>query len=100
MKIQTFTGLLRANKFEEIAMRAVRIESRTNLIFSFEKMALRDAVSRYPIISLGAGVGRVSRLNRVNPESASALLIDDFYQPIKIDRLPKITTDSLKWCCL
>jgi hypothetical protein len=36
---QEFAGLLRANKFEEIAMRAVRIESRTNLIFSFEKMA-------------------------------------------------------------
>ena len=28
----------------EIAARAVRIESRTNLLFSFEKMALRDAV--------------------------------------------------------
>jgi hypothetical protein len=28
----------------EIARRAVRIESRTNLLFSFEKMALRDAV--------------------------------------------------------
>jgi hypothetical protein len=28
----------------EVALRAVRIESRTNLIFSFEKMALRDAV--------------------------------------------------------
>src|SRR3984957_12366437 len=35
---QEFAGLLRANKFEEVAMRAVRIESRTNLIFSFEKM--------------------------------------------------------------
>ena len=41
---QEFMLLLRANKFEEIALRAVRIESRTNLIFSFEKMALRDAV--------------------------------------------------------
>ncbi len=39
-----FAALLRANEFEEIAMRAVKIESRTNLIFSFEKMALRDAV--------------------------------------------------------
>lgn len=28
----------------EIAAHAVRIESRTNLLFSFEKMALRDAV--------------------------------------------------------
>jgi hypothetical protein len=39
-----FRRLLRADEFAEIAARAVRIESRTNLLFSFEKMALRDAV--------------------------------------------------------
>lgn len=37
-------ALLQENGFSEIAARAVRIESRTNLLFSFEKMALRDAV--------------------------------------------------------
>jgi hypothetical protein len=37
-------SLLKAGAFTEIAARAVRIESRTNLLFSFEKMALRDAV--------------------------------------------------------
>lgn len=37
-------ALIRGNEFAEIAARAVRIESRTNLLFSFEKMALRDAV--------------------------------------------------------
>ena len=31
-------------KYAEVARRAVAIESRTNLLFSFEKMALRDAV--------------------------------------------------------
>ena len=36
--------LLHAGDYAEIATRAVRIESRTNLLFSFEKMALRDAV--------------------------------------------------------
>jgi hypothetical protein len=36
--------LLEARQFEAIAARAVRIESKTNLLFSFEKMALRDAV--------------------------------------------------------
>jgi hypothetical protein len=36
--------LLRSKLFSEIASRAVKIESRTNLLFSFEKMALRDAV--------------------------------------------------------
>ncbi len=39
-----YVTLLRQKKFAEIALRAVRIESRTNLLFSFEKMALRDAV--------------------------------------------------------
>jgi hypothetical protein len=37
-------GLLRDGRHAEVAARAVRIESRTNLLFSFEKMALRDAV--------------------------------------------------------
>jgi hypothetical protein len=39
-----FRKLLAAEEFEEIAGTAVRIESRTNLLFSFEKMALRDAI--------------------------------------------------------
>lgn len=39
-----FRSLLKGGEFAEIAARAVRIESRTNLLFSFEKMALRDAV--------------------------------------------------------
>jgi hypothetical protein len=39
-----FSSLLRARDFQQIAAHAVRIESRTNLLFSFEKMALRDAV--------------------------------------------------------
>jgi hypothetical protein len=39
-----YRALLKNGEFAEIAARAVRIESRTNLLFSFEKMALRDAV--------------------------------------------------------
>jgi hypothetical protein len=39
-----FRALLAAGKHREIAERAVRIEGKTNLLFSFEKMALRDAV--------------------------------------------------------
>ena len=38
----------RDEAFEEIAGTAVRIESRTNLLFSFEKMALRDAIRTGP----------------------------------------------------
>lgn len=39
-----FRHLLDAGDFTEIAARAVRIESGRSLLFSFEKMALRDAV--------------------------------------------------------
>ena len=42
----TYRSLLRSKKFHEIAHIAVSIESRTNLLFSFEKMAIRDAVHR------------------------------------------------------
>jgi hypothetical protein len=40
----TFCALLDAGDYDHIAKLAVAIESRTNLLFSFEKMALRDAV--------------------------------------------------------
>ena len=43
-----FRKLLRLGRGPEIAERAVRIESRTHLLFSFEKMALRDAVRSAP----------------------------------------------------
>jgi hypothetical protein len=37
-------SLIDSGDYETVARRAVAIESRTNLLFSFEKMALRDAV--------------------------------------------------------
>ena len=39
-----YEALLKEKKYEQIALTAVRIESKTNLLFSFEKMALRDAI--------------------------------------------------------
>ncbi len=48
-------ALLAANQYSEIAAHAVRIESRTNLLFSFEKMALRDAAKSQPGAKLFAG---------------------------------------------
>jgi len=39
-----YERLLAAHKYSEIAKKAVNIETKTNLLFSFEKMALRDAV--------------------------------------------------------
>ncbi|GAC1420701.1 MAG: hypothetical protein NVS9B7_01320 [Flavisolibacter sp.] len=41
---QAYERLIQQKKYSDIAQIAVRLESRTNLLFSFEKMALRDAV--------------------------------------------------------
>ncbi len=41
---EEYQRLLSKNEYTEIALRAVRLETKTNLLFSFEKMALRDAV--------------------------------------------------------
>ena len=40
----TLEELLKSDAFDEVALRATRLEARTFLLFSFEKMALRDAV--------------------------------------------------------
>jgi hypothetical protein len=44
-----FSALLQAARYDEIAVRAVRIEQRSlySMLFSFEKMALRDAVKSH-----------------------------------------------------
>lgn len=39
-----YKRLLDMHAFDEIAKRAIGLESKTNLLFSFEKMAVRDAV--------------------------------------------------------
>ena len=46
LRREEFGSLLSAERYDEIALRAVRVEqrSRYSMIFSFEKMALRDAV--------------------------------------------------------
>lgn len=41
---ETFRRFISGGEFAEVARLAVNIESRTNLLFSFEKMALRDAI--------------------------------------------------------
>jgi hypothetical protein len=40
----SYRSLLVAGRYMEVAERAIAIEARTNLLFLFEKMAIRDAV--------------------------------------------------------
>ncbi len=42
---KTFESLLDVHGYDEIARRGLRIESHTNLLFSFEKVALRDTLA-------------------------------------------------------
>jgi hypothetical protein len=88
-----FRGLLRRGEFTEIAARAVRVEqrSRHSMIFSFEKMALRDAVKS------PAGAARFAR-------ALQALLRDDGSTMDEFDawcaelaRLPRRQTRVLTW---
>lgn len=46
LPLEVFRGLLEAERYEDIASQAISVESRArhSMLFSFEKMALRDAV--------------------------------------------------------
>src|ERR1700755_1004439 len=44
LNVNKYQHLLKQGEYEHIALTVIRIEAKTNLLFSFEKMALRDAV--------------------------------------------------------
>ncbi len=86
-----FRRLIEAERFTEIAGHAVRIESRTNLLFSFEKMALRDAV-RTPAGAETFALGLDRLLHgRGTLERRFESWID------AVGRLPRIQTRVLTW---
>lgn len=85
-----YNRLLKARKFDDIAQAAVRIETKTNLLFSFEKMALRDAVKGRGARDFAEGLyeyvyGRGSMRNRF--ESFTEVL----------EGLPRRQTRVLTW---
>jgi hypothetical protein len=86
-----FSDLLAKERYMEIASAAVRIESRTNLLFSFEKMALRDAV-RSPKGARGFATALFELLH------GSGSLEDRFTGWIAaIQALPRRQTRVLTW---
>jgi hypothetical protein len=87
----TFRDLLAARRFHEVADRAVRIESRTNLLFSFEKMALRDAVKS------AAGARRLAEglYAFLHGSGGSAQRFDEWCETIAA--LPRRQTRVLTW---
>lgn len=84
-------AMMRAGEHEEIARKAVGIESRTNLLFSFEKMALRDAV-RTPDGARAFSEGLYELLHgRGSDEARFERWID------AVGRLPRRQTRVLTW---
>ena len=87
----TFRALMRAGHYADIAARAVKIESRTNLLFSFEKMALRDAVKTSDGAQLFAEGLQDFLFGRAGDERRFAQWCD------VIGRLPRRQTRVLTW---
>ena len=83
--------LIRQKKFAEIAARAIRIESRTNLLFSFEKMALRDAVRS----SAGAKAFALALFDFLHGDDTMEVRFTNWVAAIA--RLPRRKTRVLTW---
>ncbi|HYB99934.1 MAG TPA: hypothetical protein VEC57_12455 [Candidatus Limnocylindrales bacterium] len=84
-------ALLQGGAYEKIAERAVRIESRTNLLFSFEKMALRDAVRAAP----GARSFATGLYELLHGKGSPQQRFDRWCEVV--ERLPRKQTRVLTW---
>lgn len=86
-----FKHLLKENNYKEIAARAVKMESKTNLLFSFEKMALRDAVKT----AEGAEIFSKALFKYVYGKEALQIRFEQFSEALA--QLPRKQTRVLTW---
>ena len=87
----TFRKLLARGEFRAIADAAVRVEAQTNLLFSFEKMALRDALKTPAGARLFATELYAFLWGRGSPQRR----FDDWVQAVA--DLPRRQTRVLTW---
>jgi hypothetical protein len=88
---QSFRKLLKNGEYRLIARTAIAIESRTNLLFSFEKMALRDAVAT----NNGARVFAKGLFSFLYGDEAPASRFDNWVKALGC--LPRRQTRVLTW---
>jgi len=88
---EAFGALLSRRAYHEIAMETVRIESRTNLLFSFEKMAIRDAIASHA----GARTFAIGLYDFVYGDDPDAVRFARWCEAL--DRLPRRQTRVLTW---
>jgi hypothetical protein len=87
----TFRRMIDERRFREIASLATGIESRTNLLFSFEKMALRDAVRSPP----GAQAFATALFDLLHGDDALEVRFPSWVAAVS--RLPRHQTRVLTW---
>jgi hypothetical protein len=88
---KAFGKLLSDSEYRIVAARAIAIESRTNLLFSFEKMALRDAVKP----STGARAFATGLFDLLHGSGDVAERFDAWCDVV--GRLPRRQTRVLTW---
>lgn len=88
---EAYGKLLEQKAYEQIVLSAVRIESKTNLLFSFEKMALRDAIKAPE----GAKAFAIGLHQYIYGQKSLKARFDDFVEVI--DKLPRKQTRVLTW---
>lgn len=91
LNLEDYKKLLKQKKYQEIALTAVRIESRTNLLFSFEKMALRDAIKP----AEGAEAFAKGLFEYVYGKNSLQERFEDFIRVV--EKLPRKQTRVLTW---
>lgn len=88
---EQFGNLLKKREYAKIAGTAVKIESRTNLLFSFEKTALRDAVKS----DAGARCFATSLYHFLHGSKDGDSKFEDWCEAIS--ELPRQQTRVLNW---
>jgi hypothetical protein len=86
-----FRHLVRKEEYRQIARATITIESRTNLLFSFEKMALRDAVAS----EAGARQFSIGLYHFLHGDKPLNARFQNWVEDL--DRLPRRQTRVLTW---
>lgn len=86
-----YERLLENKEYDSISAIAVKIESKTNLLFSFEKMALRDAIKT----DEGARIFATGLFNYIYGGESLQKRFESFCTAISL--LPRIQTRVLTW---
>jgi hypothetical protein len=84
-------GLIERKRYADVTAKVIRIESRTNLLFSFEKMALRDAVRSHA----GAKIFALALVNLLHGPETMEVRFNRWLEAV--DRLPRRQTRVLTW---